>query len=85
MLPLWETGKVYKESLCINSYNFTRTYNYLKNFNFKIKKEKHYLFKFLGMLAKGIICAYIVYMTGVFFLGLRKIDIRCTYHKIWHF
>ena len=21
----------------------------------------------------------------VFFLGLRKIDVRCTYHKIWHF
>ena len=66
MLPLRETGQVYKESFYINAYNFTRTYNYLKNFNLK-KKEKYYLFKFLGILAKGITCTYIVYMTGFFF------------------
>ena len=43
MLPLQETGQVYKESLCINSYNFTRTYNYLKNFNLKKKKSTTFL------------------------------------------
>ena len=43
MLPLRETGQVYKESFYINAYNFTRTYNYLKNFNLKKKKSITFL------------------------------------------
>ena len=42
-LPLQETGQVYKESLCINAYNFTRTYNYFKNLNLKKKKSITFL------------------------------------------